>query len=522
MRTDCPTMNRPSSSRKRSLALIGVPYLLLLSSEASPLRQHALKPPQRAVLYDNRRSESIMSFSKFWIPSYHRPSRHSTESSRVPASELHHRRRIALSSDGDMMASEDLYSHLIVDALHEDVDEVFKELRRRQRQRGVLSEPAASSAPKKSATFSFAWLSGGGNEPQRQPSSQRDEQDSPWHWRRLLRRTSEKSDWFGSSTMPSLPGFVNVDVGSEKQEQKEYNITTGTESEYNGDASSGTNTSAGNATSTDGTNPTGSSDATTVIFTDSERLNQTNSSTNSSVGDFRPIRIRAYLSEVDGAGQFLSDPQHSMLLQLMLRPALLSWSAALRVDPVVGNLTVDRQQLVDGATCGPGKDSGLPSARVPESHMTVGVAHADMIVYLNIAFVDRTNNGTGTETAADILENEIPNRAVLSQTNDSLQDGAPLNSRPLEAWTDASILRNSSNASKRPTCSGSYLAASAICSTDQYDRPSAGILHICIDEDFFNETSLRRNIITLRHELAVRIMLSLMFFQSLTPPETHA
>lgn len=507
MRAERPTMNRPSSSRKRSLALIGVPYLLMVSSEESPLRQHVLPPPQRAVLYDKSRSESMGSFAKFWIPSRVDRSRENTESSRVPSSELYHRERILVgSNDKEPMASEDAYSHLIVDALHEDVDEVFRELRWRQRQRRVPPETATSSVTKESSVFSFAWLIGG--EPQQQPASQLDQQDSPFHWRRLLRRTSEKSDWLSSSTMSSLPGFVNIDFGSEKKEEKEYNITTGTESEYNGDASSGSNTTVGNATSVNGTNRTGSNDATTVVFTDSERLNQTNSSTNSSVDAFRPIRIRAYLSEVDGAGQFLSDSQHSMLLQLMLRPALLSWSAALRVDPVVGNLTVDRQQLVDGATCGPGKDSGLPSARVPEAHMTAGVAHADMIVYVNIGFADRTNRTNGTETAADILEEEMPNRAVLSQTNDSNQEEMPLNSRLLESWDEASILRNASNVAKRQTCSGSCLAASAICSTDQYDRPSAGILHICIDEDFFNETSLRRNIITIRHELAVCGMLS--------------
>jgi hypothetical protein len=71
-----------------------------------------------------------------------------------------------------------------------------------------------------------------------------------------------------------------------------------------------------------------------------------------------------------------------------LKPALLVWSSALRVEPVQGNLTVDRAQLVDHETCGPGRDSGLPSVLVPPMHMTVGVPNTDMLVYLNLQFVD--------------------------------------------------------------------------------------------------------------------------------------
>ena len=50
-------------------------------------------------------------------------------------------------------------------------------------------------------------------------------------------------------------------------------------------------------------------------------------------------------------------------------------------------------------------------------------------------------------------------------------------------------------------CGGDYLAASAFCSTDQYDRPTAGILHLCIGEDFFAPRNLQANIMLIRHEL---------------------
>jgi hypothetical protein len=292
-----------------------------------------------------------------------------------------------------------------------------------------------------------------------------------------------------SSNQSSSPGFVNVDLGSD---QKEFNITAGTE--YDGVAQG--NSTVNSTNSSHAGNRTGG-DATTVIYTDSQRINETNS-TNGTGGNFRPIRIRAYLSEVEGAGQFLSDKQHSVLFLDVLRPAMLTFSAALRVDSVQGNLTVDRSQLIDGATCGPGRDSGLPSALVPESHMTAGVANADMIVYLNIGFAPPKRN-TSSVSAADLVE------GMVTRVNATGNDRAPISS---QTWQQVTALRNASGAAVRPTCSGEYLAASAICSTDQYDRPTAAILHICIDEDFFNETSLRRNIITMRHELAVRSMRS--------------
>eukprot|EP00559_Dactyliosolen_fragilissimus_P004535 CAMPEP_0184855368 /NCGR_PEP_ID=MMETSP0580-20130426/643_1 /TAXON_ID=1118495 /ORGANISM="Dactyliosolen fragilissimus" /LENGTH=992 /DNA_ID=CAMNT_0027349869 /DNA_START=1325 /DNA_END=4300 /DNA_ORIENTATION=- len=56
--------------------------------------------------------------------------------------------------------------------------------------------------------------------------------------------------------------------------------------------------------------------------------------------------------------------------------------------------------------------------------------------------------------------------------------------------------------SVRPSCSGSYLASATYCSTDQWDRPIAGMLHFCITPDFFSEDKLQENIVTAMHELA--------------------
>ena len=50
-------------------------------------------------------------------------------------------------------------------------------------------------------------------------------------------------------------------------------------------------------------------------------------------------------------------------------------------------------------------------------------------------------------------------------------------------------------------CTGDYLAAASYCSSDQYDRPTAALLHICIDDTFFEPKHLQRNILAIMHEL---------------------
>lgn len=51
------------------------------------------------------------------------------------------------------------------------------------------------------------------------------------------------------------------------------------------------------------------------------------------------------------------------------------------------------------------------------------------------------------------------------------------------------------------SCSGTYLASATYCSTDQFDRPIAGLLHLCIGEDFLNPSSNTMNQLTVLHEL---------------------
>jgi hypothetical protein len=248
---------------------------------------------------------------------------------------------------------------------------------------------------------------------------------------------------------------------------------------------------------------------------------------------FQPLRMRAILAEDSGNGAHLNETERNILFHDMLSPALLAWSSSLRVDPVEGNLTVDMHQLLDGQTCGPGIDSGLPSIRVPLQHITDGIPETDMIVYLSLGFSlpndDNNDNNETTYLSAspedtdDEEENDdlFDTNSIVSKEDQSV--GGSLGGRIKELHdgqqrrhltTESSYYRGkvpSSSASQKQTnetttsainiCTGNYLAAASYCSTDQYDRPTAALLHICIDESFFDIKHRRRNIMTLVHEI---------------------
>ena len=595
--------HRPRPSRKmkkRSLAQVGVTAFAaataactassLSSSLGLPQRQqhlqqqqHLVPPAARQVPYQNSHPDRKRHLVQFWIPPPHGASHETTESEtefgpldqqlrrQLPANSPTGSTTTATATteeaavtqrsiDYDYGNDDDGHAHVLGDAGQEDVDLVFRALRRHNNHRKEAESVDGTPSTSSSSLWSL-W-----------PES--------WNsWfsarRRTAERTSSASFSSASSSSSSSPGFVNANqtsTGHRDYSYPSFNVSAGTEygSVDTAAASSSNGTNAtNNGNRAGGTAiPAMASDSVTAVYTDSELTsttvgttdnnNSTNSTTNSSstfngtsttgaVNDtssnllppslprYRPIRIRAYLSENGGAGQFLTNIEHRQLLQDMVRPALLSWSAALRVDPVHGNLTVDQTQLVDGATCGPGCESGLPSVPVPPTHFTYGIANTDLVVYLSLGFVTDANRtarsiveGTGgawnarptTTHNATVAPSSAASPTVGANTGGNAPRASPSSPEDAAAptmhpssknrsWTDAAQWRNVSNGTQAstpppPRCRGDYLAASAICSTDQYDRPIAAILHICIDETFFHESSLLRNLATLRHELGVR------------------
>lgn len=207
-------------------------------------------------------------------------------------------------------------------------------------------------------------------------------------------------------------------------------------------------------TDTADTNHTSTSDGAVYTFSDVTADNASIVGTDNTARNipYQPIRMQAFLGSEAGGGEFLHPRQHKDLLLRVIRPALIYWSAALRVAPVAGNLTVDPSQLLQhGRSCGPPDG---PQVEIPEAHVTYGVENADFLLYVNLAFQN------GTEVLGSKDSENIPQ-----------------------------------------VCSGEYFAASTFCSTDQHDRPTAAILHLCIDDEFFAEERQESNIMVVLHEL---------------------
>jgi len=237
--------------------------------------------------------------------------------------------------------------------------------------------------------------------------------------------------------------------------------------------------------------------------------NNNNSTTSSaSPRRFAPIRVRAILTdalEEDTGDTVLNDTERDILLMNIVRPAMVAWGQALRVRRVKGNLTLDPLQLVGGELCGPG-----PSVKVPDEHITIGIPDTDFVLYLHVARrsdLVQTNETNTTDWDLGYNETTLEEDELTNTTDDNLVVGHFEESRqnkfgsnkdrkeqetdtPTQAPIDAAYL-----------CSGDYIAASAFCNTDQYDRPLAAILHLCLDDDFFKPNRLDLNIRTVMHEL---------------------
>ena len=292
-----------------------------------------------------------------------------------------------------------------------------------------------------------------------------------------------------------------------------------------------------------------------------------------------PIRIVPILTRTTQS--HLTKSQQHYLLHTVLRPAIEAWSDAIRLIRVEGNLTLDRSQLWDGVSCGPGQDeNGTPSALPPAHHFHdfgamaannktksdggagggVGVPNADLVVYVELGFREKqqdtrsasidsasstsrhdidsfskTNEhpGAGNIRGSDVLYKNAGFESIPQQISENFESSASSagsnsnatfssanglvdathpslsNLIPPETST-ASLLASKAPASgtiQYPRCSPAYLASATHCSTDQYDRPTHGMIHLCIDPDTFFTSStddikhLQLTQLTVMHEL---------------------
>jgi hypothetical protein len=219
---------------------------------------------------------------------------------------------------------------------------------------------------------------------------------------------------------------------------------------------------------------------------------------------FGPLRIRAILTdplEEETGVSILNETERQTLLMDIVHPAMTAWRQALRVRRVEGNLTLDPTQLVRRRFCGPG-----PAVPVPDEHIFPGLPDTDFVIYLQVArqtlITPTVNNTVYNETLND---DSWENSTDPSQPGDAnfgnwLVDNPSNSSDDITDETTAPADRRSTPASS-DLCAGDYIAASAFCNTDQYDRPIAAILHLCIGDDFFVPELRHHNIRTVMHEL---------------------
>lgn len=149
------------------------------------------------------------------------------------------------------------------------------------------------------------------------------------------------------------------------------------------------------------------------------------------------------------------------------------------------------------------QDSGLPTVKVPEEHFNEGVADTDTIIYVSISF---TNRATPYVFSRSYLyggqDGPIYRGSTRKQEFIESEDNAThFPSHSPSQSPSTSPTETEPNVESRPTCPGTYLASATYCSTDQYDRPIAGLLSICIDDisSFFRNK--KRNIVTIMHEI---------------------
>lgn len=247
---------------------------------------------------------------------------------------------------------------------------------------------------------------------------------------------------------------------------------------------------------------------------------------------YHPIRIRASLTPHFSSGsEFLSSQEQHYLLNSIIQPAINMWSKTLSVIPVVGNLTIDTSQLYDEKSCGPGVGSGYASVVVPEEHKegNTGIHETDLMVYVGVSFYSPLKEKEKEETskAEDLKKNDLPPKPLVGSDSSTSKDifepvyvrgsnvkddfihDKHLEGEEIETGSlkdveleDADCSdSNCTTPSVKPTCTGDYLASATYCNTDQYDRPVAGLIHFCIDEDFFQRKHKDRQIVTAIHEV---------------------
>lgn len=146
---------------------------------------------------------------------------------------------------------------------------------------------------------------------------------------------------------------------------------------------------------------------------------------------------------------------------------------------------------------------------MPQEHLTDGLIDTDTVIYISISFTDNAMPSPDLFTRSYLhggQEGPIYRGSTRkSDEFDSLNEN--VTDFPSLAPSQAPTMTPSETepfVGSRPKCPGTYLASATYCSTDQYDRPVAGLLSVCINNTqafFHNKNQIKRNIVTIMHEM---------------------
>ena len=195
--------------------------------------------------------------------------------------------------------------------------------------------------------------------------------------------------------------------------------------------------------------------------------------------------------------------------------------------------------------------------------MTEGIPETDTVIYISVSFLDPTNmnyGGDGTDSSTTTLSSAtLPSLYHVHRSafaSSSLETTTMLrrgdinsinnNSNNTNNETEEKLLMNDEesthiptespstspsfppsetepNVDTRPICRGAYLASATHCNTDQYDRPVAGILSLCIDDVrsfFYNDETIQRNSMAAMHEIGHILGLNALSLAHFRDPNT--
>jgi hypothetical protein len=151
------------------------------------------------------------------------------------------------------------------------------------------------------------------------------------------------------------------------------------------------------------------------------------------------------------------------------------------------------------------QDSGLPSVRVPEEHFTDGIPDTDTVIYVSVSFTDQASPSSFMRSYLHGgQDGPVYSRSSQKQEFTDTEKNNNATYIPSQSPSQSPSMTPSEtepNVATRPKCPRNYLASATYCSTDQFDRPIAGLLSICIDDvsSFFKNKS--RNTVTIMHEI---------------------